>query len=148
MQRSLQLLATALALALPCGIAQAQSPQSLDPVQVQGKTFRVDVRKTCPDIQQSLNDSLASAYMNSGREGTFTVSFTLDRNQVSAIQARGDSREYRGPIRRAVSRLECSDGMSASAPQHFAFVLAIRHEGEREPGYAAMRIPTAADLSD
>lgn len=124
----------------------AQDVYDLRPVEITGRTVRMDVRDTCPDIQQSLSESLASAYHQIGREASYTVGFTLDQRKVGDVRSQGIHNDYRNAIRRAVSRLDCQDSRAASTPQHFAFRLDIRHEADRQGGLAALRPPTLAEL--
>ncbi len=84
---------------------------------------RVDVQTACPDIAETLNRELTPAIVMLGKEGTVRVEFRLQGDQVWDVVWSGGPREYRQPIRSALSGFSCNPGGAGDR-----FVFAIRFD--------------------
>lgn len=105
-------------------LAAAQA--DLQRVEISGRrpaeVIRFDVKQACQGIETQLDAELSPAIQMIGETGSLRVQFRVDGQKISEVRSFGGPRKYSGEIRRAVRRLQCSDGGGA---QQFAFTLKI-----------------------
>ncbi|CAN5332163.1 hypothetical protein BH11PSE10_BH11PSE10_21700 [soil metagenome] len=91
------------ALLLGAGAALAANPgeQSASP----GKAS--PLRNACPQIDERLQDALQGSAYRLVRENWIKVQFTLNGDQISAVQQQGGSNADQARVREAVKHLAC-----------------------------------------
>lgn len=92
----------------------------------------------CPEVGQQLSEYLASAKRRIGFDGEVQVEFEVDAEGRTRLIALDGSRQYRSPVRIAVSTLECERG----TPQRY--VLNIRFADPAPRAVAAAASSTLA----
>ncbi len=132
----------ALLLALPMtfGIgAAAAETTDLKRVEVHGQRpanapSRADVRKVCPEVDQSLQSALGRSWSMERRSGEMRVDFMLDGEQVSDVRMDGPLRAVYGKVvRRAMNWMECRS--DAQTPQQFSLLISFSEGGQgKQPG--------------
>lgn len=117
---------------LIAGAPLAAAQSNLDTVELRGTRAaeppRVDVRRTCPDVDEHLTEGLARAIYMSGQAGTIHVRFQLDGQRVSKVETRGGPLDYRAPLRRAVRGMACAN--DGQPNQQYNFLVVIRPTDE------------------
>lgn len=128
--------------------AFAADPLTLDRVEVSGGV-RVDVRRTCPAIDDTLAENLARAVSRYGRDSDSEVRFELRADGIGAVSTQGGAFVYRPAIRHAVAQLQCQDQASAGRAQQFAFILSIRNSEQEggAPKFAIRELPAQASAA-
>jgi hypothetical protein len=133
---SLRTVAPALLLALPMTFgASAASAENTDlkRVEVRGQRpavplGRVDVRKVCAQVDQSLQKSLARSWYLEQKSGVMRVDFTLDGEQVRDVNSTGALRAVYGKaVRQAMGSIDCRS--DAQTPQQFTLLISFSTEG-------------------
>lgn len=124
-----------LALPMTFGITAASAETSdLKRVAVRGQhpaapLGRVDVRKVCSQVDQSLQQSLARSWYLEQRSGVMRVDFTLDGEQVSDVRSTGTLQPVYGKaVRQAMRRVDCHS--DAQTPQQFTVLISFSEEGQ------------------
>ena len=92
----------------------------------------------CPEVGEQLSEYLASAKQRIGSDGEVRVEFEVDAQGRTQLIALDGSRQYRGPVRIAMSALECQRG----TPQRY--VVNIRFA---DPAPRAMASAASATLA-
>jgi hypothetical protein len=137
MLSSLRNFSPALLLALPMTFgASAASAENKDlkRVEVHGQRpaaplGRVDVRKVCTQVDQSLQKSLARSWYLEQKSGVMRVDFTLDGEQVSDVSSTGALRSVYGKaVRQAMGRVDCRS--DAPTPQQFTLLISFSAESD------------------
>ena len=91
------------ALLFGAGTALAANPG--DQAAITGKAS--PLRSACPLIDEALQDALQSSAYRLIRESTFKVQFTLNGEQISAVQQQGGSQAIQARVRDALKHLAC-----------------------------------------
>lgn len=118
----------ALAVAFAClaNGAMAQSAADLQRVEITASAPRLDVRASCPGIDQALPLALGHVWQRGPANGVVNVQFDLSGDDVEVVSTRGGPRDYHTAIRRAVRSLNCTT--AAAGTHRFAFQIAFRAE--------------------
>lgn len=96
-----------------------------------------DTPARCPQADEQLMESLASAKQRIAQDGDVRVEYEVDARGRAALRSVDGTRRYRTPVRIAVSSLECQAG----APQRY--VLHIRF-ADRSPTLASLPASAAS----
>ena len=95
----------------------------------------------CPDVGEQLSDYLASAKRRVGTDGEVRVEFEVGADGSTRIVELDGSRQYRSPVRIAMSTLDCQPG----TPQRY--VLNIRFAEPMPRAVAAAASATVAQAA-
>lgn len=126
-------LSCAAALALGAACAPAQSAE-LGRVEVDGHVVeaaaRYDVLSSCAQAESLLQQELTSTWWRERDYGTIDVRFVVTGGKVTAVNTRsGLSFRAMRDVRRAVGRLECSDGQDGTHLYRMSIVFAAPDHG-------------------
>ncbi len=129
-------IAALLPMTLSMGAAHAESPVTMNRVEVAGQSnpdiAKLNVSQACPGIEQVLKDELGSHWERFHQPGLVKVQFRVNGDTVNSVRTRGGPDVYQQPIRRLVHQLNCSD--SSGANQLYAFEVQFKEPGA--PGAA------------
>lgn len=95
----------------------------------------------CPELGEQLSDYLASAKRRVGSDGEVRVEFEVGADGRPRVVELDGSRQYRSPVRIAMSTLDCQPG----TPQRY--VLNIRFAEPAPRAMAAAASATVAQAS-
>lgn len=132
-------LPAALAALLLSASAVAQSPSSLERIEVTREKVRADVLRTCPSAKEVLQEGMDTTLTREQIPAHFVVHFDLKDGVVSNVRAQSAPFDYRPALRRAVRQFACQDAAARSETQTFAFVLDISFPDERAVAAGAPR---------
>lgn len=96
-----------------------------------------DTPARCPQADEQLMESLASAKQRIAQDGDVRVEYEVDARGRAELRSVDGTRRYRTPVRIAISSLECQAG----APQRY--VLHIRF-ADRSPTLASLPASAAS----
>lgn len=120
-------LACAIALTLTAGPALAQ-PGDLERVEIRGHVVEApmhyDVHAACQDIDAQLQSRLDSTWAHEGRYGEVDVQVVMHDGAIGDVEAKGISNSIARAVRKAVSRVDCSQQAGAGA-QLYRFTVAF-----------------------
>ena len=91
------------ALLLGAGVALAANPS--DPITITGKAS--PLRNACPQIDETLQEALQASAYRLGRDAWIKVQFTLNGDQISAVQQQGGSEASQARVSEAMKHLAC-----------------------------------------
>lgn len=104
--------------------AAAIAQTTPEQVTIAGQRAIADVRATCPDVDEDLNDALWKLVRDEGESGTAEVRFLLRGSRIGQVQVEGGPAVYHRGIRRAVRAMSCdsADGQAQVARLRIRFV--------------------------
>lgn len=124
-------IAALLPMTLSMGAAHAESPVTMNRVEVAGQSnpdiAKLNVSQACPGIETTLKEELGMQWERYQQPGLVKVQFRVQGDQVNTVRTRGGPDVYRQQIRRVVHLLNCSD--TSGANQLYAFELHFKEAG-------------------
>jgi hypothetical protein len=124
-------IAAILPMTLSMGAAHAESPVTMNRVEVAGQSnpdiAKLNVAQACPGINSAMQEALTPLWERHRHQGLVQVQFRVQGEMVNSIAARGGPDVYSQPIRNAMRRLNCTDGSGAN--QLYAFEVQFKDAG-------------------
>lgn len=87
----------------------------------------------CPEVGEQLSEYLASAKQRVGFDGEVRVEFDVDAQGRTSLISLDGSRQYRSPVRMAMSSLDCQRG----TPQRYVVNIRFADPAPRSVAAAA-----------
>ncbi|MCV2350709.1 hypothetical protein [Paucibacter sp. Y2R2-4] len=125
-------IAALLPMTLSMGAAHAESPVTMNRVEVAGQSnpdiAKLNVASACPGIERAMKAALTPVWSRQGETGLVNVQFRLQGDLVNSIATRGGPESYRQPILKAMRHLSCSDGSGVN--QLYAFEVQFKEPSD------------------